>query len=105
MKAHRPCRNFSDDKAMLNLFENKMTDILSVNPAYHLEFTTVKQLLHKLSSETLQDNLQTRLEKVKKKHNDMYNQQNYIQTLTELLEFTRLKIDEEVDTITLKNFS
>ena len=77
MKAHKPCQNFKDDKDMLNLFEDKVTDILSVNPAYHLEFATAKQLLHKLSSETLRDKLQTGLEKVKKKYNHMYNQQNY----------------------------
>ena len=53
MKAHRSCRNFQDDKQMLNIFDNKVTDILSINPAYHLDFTTVKQLFHKLSSETI----------------------------------------------------
>ena len=95
MKAHIPCRNFKDDKDILDLFEDKITDILSVNPAYHLEFATAKQLLHKLSSETLRDKLWTRLEKGKKKYNDMYNQQNYIHTLTDLLELARLKIDEE----------
>ena len=42
MKAHKPCRNFKDDKDMLNIFEDKITDILRVNPAYHLEFATAK---------------------------------------------------------------
>ena len=35
----------------------------------------------------------------------MYNQQNYIQTLTDLLNITTIKIDEELDTMTLNNFS
>ena len=35
----------------------------------------------------------------------MYNQQNYIKTLTELLNIARIKIDEELDTITLNNFN
>ena len=78
MKAQRSCRNFQDDKIMLNLFENKVVDLLSINPAYHLDFATVKQLLHKLSSETIRDKLRNGLEKVKKKYKDIYNQQNYI---------------------------
>ena len=53
MKAQRGCRNFQDDKKMLNLFENKLVDIISVNPTKHLDFLTVKQLLHKLLSETI----------------------------------------------------
>ena len=63
---------------MLNLFENKFVEIMSINPAYHLDFMTVKQLLHKLSSETIRDKLRNGLEKVKKKFKDIYNQQNYI---------------------------
>ena len=33
----------------------------------------------------------------------MYNQQNYMQTLSDLLNIARLKIDEELDTITLNS--
>ena len=105
MKAQRGCRNFQDDKKLLNLFENKLVDIISVNPTYHLDFATVKQLLHKLSSETIRDKLQNGLEKVKKKYKDIYNQQNYIQTFSDLLNIARIKTDEELDTITLNNFS
>ena len=90
---------------MLNLFDNEIVDILSINPAYLLDFATVKQLLHKFSSETIQDKLRNGLEKVKKKYKYIYNQQNYIQTLSDLLNIARIKIDEELDTITLNNFS
>ena len=99
MKAQKPYKSFKDYKEMLNLFESKITDIICVNPAYYLEFATVKQLLHKLSSEALRDKLWTGLEKVKKKYNDMYNQQNYIKTLTDLLNITRINIDEELGQI------
>ena len=40
----------------------------------------------------------------KKKHKDIYNQQNYTQTSSALLNITRTKIDEKLDTITLNNF-
>ena len=105
MKAQKACGNFQDDKKLLNLYDDKIVEILSINPAYHLDFAIVKQLLNKLSSETIRDKLQNRLEKVKKKYKDMYNQQNYIQTLSDILNIARLKIDEELDTITLNNFS
>ena len=42
MKAQRSCRNFQDDKIMLNLFDNKLVDVLRINPAYHLDFVTAK---------------------------------------------------------------
>ena len=105
MKAQRDSRNFQDDKRMLNLFNDKIVDILSINSAYHVDFATVKQLLYKLSSATIRDKLWNGLDKVKKKYKDIYNQQNYIQTLSDLLNIARIKIDEELDTITLKNFS
>ena len=56
MKAKRDCKNFQDDKKLLNLIDDKIVDLLSINPAYHLDFATVKQLLYKLSSETILTN-------------------------------------------------
>ena len=69
MKAQRDCKNFQDDKMLLNLFNDKIVDILSINSAYYVEFATVKQLLYKLSLETIRDQLRYGLEKVKKKYN------------------------------------
>ena len=45
------------------------------------------------------------LDTVKAKYNDIYHTQNYVQTLKELLKIARVKIDEELDTITLNRFS
>ena len=53
MKVQRDSRNFQKDKRMLNLFDDKIVDILSINSAYHIDFATVKQLLYKLSSEII----------------------------------------------------
>ena len=50
MKAQRESRNFHEDKKLLNLFDNKLVDILGINSAYQLDFPTVKKLLYKLSS-------------------------------------------------------
>ena len=90
---------------MLNLFDNQLVDILGINSAYHIDFSRVKQLIYKLSSVTIWDKLRNGLDKVKHKYRDIYNQQNYIQTLRELLNIARIKIDEELDTITLNNLS
>ena len=67
MKVQRGCRNFQDYKKLLNLFENKLVDIISINPTYHLDFATVKQLLHKLSSETIGDKLRMNWKKLKRR--------------------------------------
>ena len=105
MKAQRESRNFHEDKKLLNLYDNKLVDILGINAAYHIDFPTVKQLLYKLSSMTIRDKLCHGLDTVKAKYKDIYNTQNYVQTFRELLNITRIKIDEELDSITLNNFS
>ena len=80
-------------------------DILGISAAYHIDFPTVKQLLYKLSSPTIHDKLCNGLDTVKAKYNDIHHTQNYVQTLKELLKIARVKIDEELDTITLNRFS
>merc|ERR1711867_163149 len=105
MKAQRASTNFNEDKKLLNLFDKKLVDILGINAAYHKDFPTVKQLLYKLSSMTIRDKLCHGLDKVKAHYKDIYNTQNYVQTFRELLNISRIKIDKELDTITLNNFS
>ena len=48
MKAQKASVTFYEDKRLLNLFDNKLVDILGINGAYHMAFPTVKQLLYKL---------------------------------------------------------
>ena len=60
--------------------------------------STVKQLLHKLSSETIKNQLRASLESVKKEKNDLYNTDNYLVTLRQLLNMARSYVDEELDT-------
>ena len=45
------------------------------------------------------------LDTVKAKYNDIHHTQNYVQTFKELLNIARVKIDEELDTITLNRYS
>ena len=70
-----------------------------------MDFPTAKQLLYKLSSPTHRDKLCTGLDTVKAKHQDLHNTQNYIKTFKELLNVARIKIDEEIDTIKLNQYS
>ena len=105
MKAQRASVTFHDYKHLLNVFDNKLVDILGINGAYYMDFPTAKQLLYKLSSSTIQDRLCNGLDNVKAKYNDIHHTQNYVQTLKELLNITRVKIDEERDTITLNRLS
>ena len=55
MKAQKASVTFHDDKRLLNLFDNKLVDILGINGAYYMDFPTAKQLLYKLSSHTIRD--------------------------------------------------
>ena len=105
MKAQKASATFYEDKKLLNLFDNKLVDILGINAAYHIDFPTVKQLLYKLSSPTIHDRLCNGLDTVKAKYNDIHHTQNYVQALKELLNIARVKIDEELDTITLNRYS
>ena len=105
MKAAEPARNFKEDKKLLNLFDNKLVEIVGINRAYHIDFPTVKQLLYKLSSATIRDHLRYGLDEVKAKDDDIYNTNNYLQVLRQLLNIARIQVDEELDTITLNNFS
>ena len=78
---------------------------MGINRAYHIDFPTVKQLLYKLSSATIRDRLRYGLDEVKANDDDNYNINNYLQTLRDLLNIARIQVDEELDTITLNNFS
>ena len=53
MKAQKCYRSFQDDNEFLNLYDDKIVEILSINLAYSLDFLTVKQLLYKVPSETI----------------------------------------------------
>ena len=105
MKATKPASNFLEDKKLLNIFDNKLVEIVGINRAYHIDFPTVKQLLYKLSSATIRDRLRYGLDEVKAKDDDIYNTNNYFQTLRQLLNIARIQVDEELDTITLNKFN
>ena len=87
------------------MFDKKLIEIMSINSSYHIEFSTVKQLIHKLSSDTIKDRLRNGLEDVKTKDRDLYNTKNYLLTLRQLLNMARSHIDEELDTRALDSFS
>ena len=78
---------------------------MGINTAYHIDFPTVKLLLYILSSTRIRDCLRCGLDDVKAKDDDIYNTNNYLQTFRDLLNITRIQIDEELDTITLNKFS
>ena len=46
---------------------------MSINNSYHINFSVVKQLIHKLSSETIKNQLRATLEEVKIEERDLYN--------------------------------
>ena len=98
MKSASLCRGYRDDKALINMYDKKLIEIMSINNSYQINFSTVKQLLHKLSSETIKKQLRYSLEDVKKEKNDLYNTNNYLVTLSQLLNIVRSYVDEELDT-------
>ena len=78
---------------------------MGINIAYQVDFPKAKRLLYKLSSATIRDRLKHGLDEVRAKDDDIYNTNNYFQTLKQLLNITRIQVDEELATITLNNFS
>ena len=67
---------------------------MCINNSYNVNFSTVKQLIHKLSSETIKKQLRASLEDVKKEKKDLYNTDNYLITLRQLLNMARSYVDE-----------
>ena len=53
------------------MFARRLIEIMGINSAYHIDFSTVKQLIYKLSSATVKDRLRNGLEDVKTKDNDL----------------------------------
>ena len=87
------------------MFDRKLIQITSIDSSFHIDFSTVKVLIHKLSSNTIKDRLKNGLEDLKRKDKDRYNTNNYLLTLRQLLNITRSHVDEELDTRALDSFS
>ena len=98
MKSASLSRGYRDDKELINMYDKKLIEIMSINSSYQIEFSTVKQLIYKLSSETIKDRLRSGLEDVKTKKKDLYNTNKYLITLRQLLNIARSHVDEELDT-------
>ena len=57
MKSARPSKGYKGDKELINLYDRKIIEIMSINNSYQVNFSTVKQLLHKLSPEIIKNQL------------------------------------------------
>merc|ERR1712240_460387 len=51
MKSDNLYRGYREDKELINMYDKKLIEIMSINSSYQIEFSTVKQLIHKLSQE------------------------------------------------------
>ena len=83
----------------------KLIENTGIDSSYHIDFSTVKQIIHKLSSGIIKDRLRNGLEDVKLKDRYSYNTNNYLLTLRQLLNIARSHVDEELDTRALDSFS
>ena len=93
MKVAKLSRTYKDDKDLISMFDRKLIQITSIDNSFHIDFSTVKILIHKLSSNTVKDRLKSGLEGVKRKDNDRYNTNKYLLTLRQLLNIARSHVD------------
>ena len=105
MKTAKLSRTYKDDKELISTFDRKLIQITSIDNSFHIDFSTVKILIHKLSSNTIKDKLKSGLEGIKRRDNDRYNTNNYLLTLRQLLNVARSHVDEELDTRVLDSFT
>ena len=105
MKAAELSRTYRDDKKLISMFDRKLIKITSMDNSFHVDFSTVMILIHKLSSNTIKDRLKSGLEGVKRRDNDCFNTNNYLLTLRQLLNVTRSHVDEELNTRVLGSFT
>ena len=87
------------------MFDRKLIQITSIDNSFHIDFSTVKILIHKLSSNTIKDRLKSGLEGVKRRDNFRYNTNNYLLTLRQPLNIARSHVEEELDTRALDSFT
>ena len=40
-------KGYREDKELISMYDKKLIEIMSMNSSYHIEFPTVKQLIHK----------------------------------------------------------
>ena len=105
IKAAKLSRSYIDDKELISMFDRKLIQITSTDSSFHIDFSTVKVLIHKLLSNTIKNRLKDGFEDVKQKDKDSYNTNNYLLTLRQLLNIAKSHIDEELDTRVLDNFT
>merc|ERR1711895_374635 len=105
MKVAKLSMTYRDGKELISMFDRKLIQITSIDNSFHVDFPTVKVLIHKLSSNTIKDRLKDGLEDVKWRDKDRYNTNNYLLTLRQLLNIARSHADEELDTRALNNFT
>ena len=105
MKLARLSKGYRGDKELINYYDRKIIEIMSIDNLYQVNFSTVKQLIHKLSSETIKNQLRASLEDVKKEKKDLFNTDNYLITLRQLLNMARSYVDEWLDTQALSKRS
>ena len=62
IKSAKLSRSYRDDKELISMFDKKLIQITSIDSSYHIDFSTVKQFIHKLLSDTIKDRLRNGLE-------------------------------------------
>ena len=58
-------RGHRDDIKLINIYDKKLIEIMSINSSYYIEFSRIRQLIHKLSSGTLKEQLMSKLQDIK----------------------------------------
>ena len=71
MKSSRPSKGYRGDKELINLYDRKIIEIMSINNSYQVNFSIVRPLIYKLSSETIKNQLRASSKNGKKKNKDL----------------------------------
>ena len=77
MKSAILSKGYRGDKELINFYDKKIIEIMSINNSYYINFSTVKLLIHKLSSETKKKSAKSQLRGCQKK-----KRTSTIQTIT-----------------------
>ena len=97
MKSYTYCKNYTHDKKMINFFEKSLVRMLQLNSAFHLDFTSAKQLVSKLSSITMRDKYMDALDDLRYNNKDTHGVNNYVKTLQEIMGMARVAVDDKLD--------
>ena len=92
MKSWPYCRTYTHDMKMIDFCKTSLVRMLKLNAAFHLDHTSAKQIISKLSAITMREKFISVLNDLRYREKDTHGVDNYVRTLQEVLAIARVDV-------------